>query len=138
MIVADTNVLVYLVVQSPQTPLAQQVAAKDADWVFPPLWRYEFTSAIATLLRAAALTATQAEDAIREADHLVAGREIAVDQIAALRAAATFNLSAYDAQYITLAHTLGTRCVTADGRVLRNVPSVAISPADFVAPPTGP
>ena len=138
MIVADTNILVYAVVQLPQTPLAQQVAARDAEWVFPPLWRYEFTSAVATLVRANALAAAQAEDAIREADRLVAGREISVDQIAALRTATAFNLSAYDAQYVTLAQSLGVRCVTADGRVLRNAPSVAISPNDFVALLPGP
>lgn len=138
MIVVDTNVLVYAVIQSPETPLAQRVAARDAEWAFPPLWRYEFTSAVATLIRGRALTVAQAEDGIREAERVVGGREFAVDQIAALGTAMTFNLSAYDAQYIRLAQSLGVRCVTTDNRMLRNAPGIAISLADFVAGPTGP
>lgn len=138
MIVVDTNILVYAIVQLPQTALAQQVAAMDPDWVVPPLWRFEFTSAVTTLVRGSALATTQAEAAINAAEQLTAGREMRVDQTAAFRAAIAFNLSAYDAQYVALAQQLKTRCVTADARMLRNAPGVAVSIADFVSPPKGP
>ena len=138
MIVVDTNVLVYTVVTSPQTAVAQQVLSADPDRLFPPLWRYEFTSAVATLVRGGALSAAQAEDAITEAERLVAGREQAVDQLAALRAAIAFDLSAYDGQYVALAQDRNVRCVTTDRRMLRNAPAVAVSPADFIAGLAGP
>lgn len=133
MIVADANLLIYAVVQSTHTQLAQEVARRDSEWVLPPLWRYEFTSAVVTMLRGRALDATQAQDAIREAERLVAGREMVVDQIVAFQTAVAFDISAYDAQYIALAQTLGVRCVTADGKLLRNTSKVAISMADFIA-----
>lgn len=138
MIVVDTNVLVYAIVMSPQTPDAQQVAARDPAWLLPALWRYEFTSAVATLVRGKALSLSQAEAAIAEAEQLVAGREVVVDQVAALRAAVAFDLSAYDGQFVALAQDRGIRCVTTDKRMLRNAPAVAISLADFIAGPTAP
>ena len=138
MIVVDANVLVYALVQLPQTPLAQQVAALDPDWVAPLLWRFEFTSAVTTLVRGSALNVAQAETAIREAEQLMAGRDARVDQTAAFRAAMTYNLSAYDGQYVALAEQLRIHCVTADARMLRNAQRVVISLADFVSRKTSP
>ena len=138
MIVVDANIVVYAIVRSAHTPLAEDVAARDPDWVAPPLWRYEFTSAVATLVRSGGLTASQAEAAIGEADRLMSGRERAVDQVAALHAAAAHDLSAYDAQYVALAQDEGVRCVTADARMQRNAPGVAVSPQAFIAGPTAP
>ena len=135
MIVVDTNVLVYVIVQLPQTALAQRVAARDPVWVVPPLWRFEFTSAVTTLVRAAALSAAQAEAALVAADALAAGREMFIGQDAAFRTAIAFDISAYDAQFVALAEQLGVKCVTADVRVLRNVPAVAVSIDDFANSP---
>ena len=138
MIVVDTNVLVYATVQSPQTASAQQVAVLDSNWVVPPLWRFEFTSAITTLVRGRALNETQAIKAIGAADQLASGREMEVEQLAAFRAAIRYDLSAYDGQYIALAERLNVQCVTGDARMLRNVPIVAVSVADFVQRATPP
>ena len=131
MIVVDTNVVVYAVVHLPQTALARQVAARDSDWVLPSLWRYEFTSAVTKMTRGLALSAAQAEVAIVEASRLVAGRERDVDQLLALRVALALGLSAYDASYVALAENLGLRCVTADARVVKCAPAIAVSLADF-------
>jgi len=138
MIVVDTNVLVYAIVQLPQTAFARQVATVDPDWVVPPLWHFEFTSAVTTLVHGLALSASQAEAAINYAEQLTAGREMSVDQVAVFRAAIAFNLSAYDAQYVALAEMLKIRCVTADARIVRNAPAVAVSISEFVAPAKGP
>jgi len=132
-IVVDTNVVVYAIVQLPQTALAQRVAALDPTWVVPPLWRFEFSSAAVTLVRGGALTAAQAEAAVAAADRLVGGRELAVDQRAVVRAALGYDLSAYDAQYIALAQQLGVPCVTEDARMARNASTVAMSMAHFIS-----
>jgi predicted nucleic acid-binding protein len=133
MIVVDANILIYAIVKLPQTSLARKVAAVDPDWAFPPLWRYEFTSAMTKMTRGNVLTPSQAETAIENAENMVAGREFAVDQVAALRLALAAGLSSYDATYIVLAQTLGIRCVTADAKVIRSVPATAVDLADFVA-----
>lgn len=134
MIVIDTNVLVYTIIRMPQTADARQVLASDPDWVVPPLWRFEFTSAVTTLVRAKALDEPKALSAITSADQVTSGREVSVDQVAAFRSAGKYNLSAYDGQYIALAEQLNARCVTSDSRMLRNVPGIAVSISDFIRP----
>jgi predicted nucleic acid-binding protein len=132
-IVVDTNILVYALIAMPETSLVREVAAIDPDWVVPPLWKYEFISALVTLVRGRALTAAQAEASIADAERLASPRELDTDLISAFRAASTFDLSAYDGTFIALAQDLNVRCVTADGRMLRNASTIAISPTDFVA-----
>jgi len=41
------------------------------------------------------------------------------------------NISAYDAQYITLAKELGVYCVTEDTRLLKKFPNLTISMKNF-------
>ena len=48
MIVVDTNVIAYVLIEGDKTALAQQVAKKDPDWKVPPLWRHEFLNVLAT------------------------------------------------------------------------------------------
>src|SRR5205823_2838052 len=130
MIVVDANVIVYCVVESERTALAKKIAAKDAIWIVPPLWRFEVTSALVTLVRAKALDRERAEIALQEADQMTSNREVAVVQQAAMDAALLFKLSAYDAQYIALAQRFKARCVTEDQRMLANAGHVAISIED--------
>ena len=49
----------------------------------------------------------------------------------ALELAARHNVSAYDAQFMALAVTLGVRCVTQDRALLRAFPQIAVSMRAF-------
>ena len=51
MIVADTNLIVYLFITGDQTTLAQQVLEKDSYWIVPPLWQSEFRNVLAAYIR---------------------------------------------------------------------------------------
>lgn len=132
MIVVDTNILVYAIVNGPQTASVHQVLAWDSDWAAPDIWRIEFVSAVTTLVRGRAISASDAESAIIDADRLMFSRDFSVNPVETFRAAQTYDLSAYDAQFVTLARNFGIRLLTADRRVLRNASSIAISPADFL------
>lgn len=122
MIVADANVLVYLLVQTPQTRLAEKWAEFDPKWCLPELWRFEFTNAVMTFVRSGKLSSAEGEDALSEAIELFSPMELRVDPIVAYRTALRFRISPYDANYICLAELLGVRCVTADKQLLERVP----------------
>jgi predicted nucleic acid-binding protein len=122
LIVADVNLLVYQAVQTPQTRLAERWADHDPHWFVPELWRFEFTNAITTLARNGRLDHDTAASVISNAIEAFSPRELPVDQVAVYRTAVRYRISSYDANYIVLAETLGTYCVTADRQMLERVP----------------
>ena len=131
MIVVDTNVVVYLSLDTPQTQLAQQIRDADPDWRVPPLWRYEFRNAAAQHMRSGGLTLRDAIEAVRSAERLLSGKERSVDPALVMRLVADSNLSAYDCEFVALAQTLGVVLVTWDRRIRREFPEIAVSPDAF-------
>lgn len=131
MIVVDTNLLVYLYVEGQRTLVAEAVAARDAAWVAPLLWRSEFRNTLAGLMRREALAV---EDAIRithEAERAMAGREYSVVSHHVLQLAARSGCSAYDCEFVALAQDLAIPLVTADRAVRRAFPAETIPPEAF-------
>jgi predicted nucleic acid-binding protein len=50
-----------------------------------------------------------------------------------LRLASVSKCSAYDCEFVALAHSLGVPLVTSDAEILDSFPSIAVSPKDFVS-----
>ena len=131
MIVVDTNVIAYVLIAGDKTALTQQVAKKDPDWKVPPLWRHECLNVLATSTRAAVIDAQQAEALWHKGLDLLVRAEREADGIASLKLAIEHAISSYDAQYIALAQSLETQCVTADKRMLKTFPGTAVSMKAF-------
>lgn len=131
MIVVDTNVIAYALIEGDKTALARQVAQKDPEWRVPPLWRHEFLNVLATAARAGVINARQAARLWRTGLGLLLQAERNVDGATSLKLAIEDGISAYDAQYIALAHSLNTHCVTEDKRMLKTFPATAISMEAF-------
>ncbi|MGH7581950.1 MAG: type II toxin-antitoxin system VapC family toxin [Gemmatimonadales bacterium] len=131
MIVADVNLVAYLLLGGPHTAAAQRVFQRDAVWAAPILWRSEFRSVLAAYMRHGNLTLQEAARAHELAVSLLSGREFTVsgDRVLDLLAAST--CSAYDCEYIALADDLGVPLVTADRQVLRAFADRAVSLTDF-------
>ena len=51
MIVADTNLIGYLYLESRHSPQAEKALRKDAHWAAPLLWRGEFRNVLALYIR---------------------------------------------------------------------------------------
>ena len=132
MIVVDTNVIAYSLITGDKTRLALRVQERDSFWRVPLLWRHEFLNVLATSIRFEVLEIEPAEGIWQQAVELLSPAEHPVDMRAALESAVDLKISAYDAQYITLARSLDTRCVTEDQRLLRACPNLTVSMADFV------
>ncbi|HJQ40826.1 MAG TPA: type II toxin-antitoxin system VapC family toxin [Thermoanaerobaculia bacterium] len=131
MIIADTNLVAYLLIASEHTRVARAVRARDSQWRLPTLWRSEFLNVLATSVKARVLTFEQAEEVWHVA-HIIFGRnEVDTTGVAVLKTAHSRNLSAYDAQFVVAALKLSVPLVTSDRRLLKACPDIAVSPAQF-------
>ncbi|MDF0642672.1 MAG: type II toxin-antitoxin system VapC family toxin [Nitrospira sp.] len=133
MIVADTNLLIYLYVQGQRTQDSEAVLRRDAVWAAPLLWRSEFRNALIGLVRKAVLQLDEALSILDEAERWVAGHEYSVISRHVLTLADQSGCSAYDCEFVALAQDLGAPLVTSDRQLLKAFPVVAVSPSAFVA-----
>lgn len=131
MIVVDTNVITYLLIEGEQTVAAQELWSLDSDWRVPPLWRHELLNVLATLGKAGGLDLHEAQEIWRTALDLFASSEEDVAPSAALRLAVQAGISAYDAQFVILARRLEVPLVTEDRRLRARVPEGLLSLAQF-------
>jgi predicted nucleic acid-binding protein len=132
MIVGDTNLIVYLYVDSDFTSRARQVHAIDPDWVFPPVARSEAANVLATLTREKWISPETAIVALERIEPRIVAGLRDVPMRAALELAVQRGVSVYDAQFIVLAGQLGVSLVTEDNRLKRGFPGVAISMEAFI------
>ncbi len=133
MIVADVNLIAYLLLGGSDQPLAQRVLERDSTWAAPLLWRSEFRNVLAAFMRQRGLSVSNAWRAHGLADQLLAGQEFTVPGDRVLALVATTACSPYDCEYVALAEELAVPLVTTDRQLLRAFPHRAISPTDFVA-----
>ncbi len=131
MIVADANLIAYLLIPGAQTAVARAVLLKDPVWHAPLLRRSEFNSILLKHIRRGDFDVVVAVELLESAQTLVGGREHHVVTADALRLAVTSKKSAYDCEYVVLAKDLGVTLVTADGKLADAFPGLAQSPIEF-------
>src|SRR5437870_2744817 len=106
MIVADTNVLLYLTITSDLTAAAEALYRKERHLAAPILWRSEFCNALSLYLRKGLLTLDESIRAYFYAKGVVAAHEYEVDPEDVLRLAAASGQTAYDCEFVALAERL--------------------------------
>jgi len=131
-IVTDTNLIAYLLLGGTGTSTARAVFIHNPNWAAPLLWRSEFRNILAGYLRRGELQIGDAITVQRKAEELLAGREHLVRSERVLRLVESSTCSAYDCEFVALAEQLKVPLVTADRRILRNFPSVAVNPSRYV------
>lgn len=131
MIVVDTNVIAYLLIQGPHTADSEDVYQRDADWHSPLLWRSEFLNVLSLAVRGGHLTLDESIEILAKAEILMAGKEHAVEPNAVLRLAVKSGCTAYDSEFAALAIDLDTILVTRDDKLLKAHPTFAKLPAAF-------
>ncbi len=131
MIVADTNLIAYLLIQGDETPLAEQVFAKDSEWIAPLLWRSEMQNVLALYIRQQTITLSQAIQIMSAAQTLMQTGSYQTTAEKVLTLVATSSCSAYDCEFVALAQDLQIQLVTSDKRILRDFPETAVSLLQF-------
>jgi predicted nucleic acid-binding protein len=132
MIVIDTNVLAYLLIEGDRTAEAQALRLADPDWRSDPFLLVEFSNLLATQVKAQALSAAQAEALLETAAQQIA-EWIEAPHAEVLALAIDRQISAYDARFIACARRLGAPLVTEDSRLRAATPGLSVSIAEAVA-----
>lgn len=126
MIVVDTNVLAYLYLPGRFSEAAEALLLRDSEWAVPRLWRSEFRNVLATYMRKGLLAYDDALSIHRKAEALVAGTEYDVGAGEVLRLARESGCSAYDCEFAALAEHLDVRLTSADARLCKAFPGIAV------------
>ena len=132
MICVDTNIICYRYMASPYSAAADAAWAKDADWIVPILWRSEFRNVLAGSIRRRSLTMEEAAAIANLAEEMLGQKEFTVSTSAVLQLVSSSHCSAYDCEFVALAHAEGVRLVTVDRQILHEFPRVAVSLERFV------
>jgi predicted nucleic acid-binding protein len=131
MIVVDTNVIAYLLIEGEHTAQAELVWIKDPVWVAPKLWRSEFRNIVALYLRQRYLSLEDAQQLVNEAEALMQGKEHEVTSEAVLKLVAASRCSAYDCEFVAIAQELNVPLITSDRKILTEFPNTELSMQDF-------
>ncbi len=132
MVVVDTNVLAYLLIEGDRTADAQALYTRDPDWRSEGFLLVEFSNILATYLRAGNLDRGAAEVLLASAETILSG-SLNLPNASALAIAAEFGVSAYDARFLGAARALRTRLVTEDAKLRRAAPRLTQSLSQALA-----
>ena len=131
MIVADTNLIAYLLIEGEFTDRAERVYQDDNSWAAPYLWRSEFRNILALYLRKEYLSIAEAKSKMQIAERIIAGKEFELLSVEILDLAMQSSLSAYDCEYVLLAQKLEIKLVTNDRKMRRSFPEITIDLASY-------
>ena len=132
MICVDTNIICYRYMASPHSPAADAAWAKDADWIAPVLWRSEFRNALTGSIRRRAVTSQESIQIASLAEAMLGANEFTVSSSAVLQLVSRSHCSAYDCEFVALAHAEGVQLLTVDRLILREFAETAISLEEFI------
>jgi len=133
MIVADTNIIAYLLLPSPFSDEADKLYTLDPEWAAPTLWKSELRNVLALYLRKGILALEQALHLQESAESMLAGHEFDVPSSQVLSLAKQSGCSAYDCEVVALALHLNVPLITQDQKVLKAFPEAAMTVADFLS-----
>lgn len=131
MIVVETNIIAYLLINGDQTDAATAVARKDPDWAGPRLWRSEMRNLLTLYVRRGIFSRQAAVLIMEEALIALQDREFDVDSSRVLELSEESGCSAYDCEFASLAEKLNVPLVTSDKKILAAFPKIAISMGSF-------
>ena len=132
MVVVDTNVLAYLLIEGERTAEAQALYVRDPDWRSEGFLLVEFSNMLATYVRSGRLDGAAAAGLLAGAQRILTGT-VALPHARALELALEFGVSAYDARFLAVARNLGAKLITEDAKLRQAAPAHTQTLAQAVA-----
>lgn len=132
MIVADTCLVFHLFNETFLTNCANKLLERDPYWVLPPLWREEYANVLSKLARKESRAIDEVISHFNYTLDELKNCEINVDTKKAIQISMEYNISVYDAHFVSLAKDLNTLLVTEDKEILKNCPHLSLSIQTFL------
>lgn len=133
MLLVDTNVVAYLLIDGDYTEAAQELRIRDSDWRSEAFLLVEFTNVLASSIARKRMTLSLAEQFLAKAAALLDGKLARIPHASVLALAARHRVSAYDARFLALADQLGSRLITEDARLRAAAPALTQSLSEALA-----
>jgi predicted nucleic acid-binding protein len=130
-IVADSNLVAYLLIPGHKSALAEKILIKDADWAVPLICRSEMRNILTLYMRHEGMSLGQATSTMEKAEALWRDREYTVPSDAVLKLTSLSLVTAYDGEYVVLAKQLGVTLITFDKPVRKAFPDITVEPETF-------
>jgi predicted nucleic acid-binding protein len=130
-IVADSNLVAYLLIPGDKSALADAIFQKDPEWAVPIICRSEVRNILTLYMRREGMTLSQAKETMERAESLWRNREYAVPSDDVLELTANHNVTAYDGEFVVLAKQLNVPLITFDKPIQKAFPAIAIEPEEF-------
>jgi len=132
MIVVDTNIISDLYISSDYSQQSEDLLSLDSNWVAPILWRSEFRNVLALYLRKNLLSLDEILLLLQQAEKLLNDHEYEIPSVNIMQLVKNSQCSAYDCEFVALAHYLDVPFITADKKIIREFPNVAKSISSFL------
>jgi len=132
MIVVDTNVIAQFLLPSPRSSLCERVHEIDPHWIAPRLWVNEFRNVLILYVRNKIISYDKAVEVLQFAERQFEDTTFDAKSSDIMIYSMKSTCSAYDLEFVSLAINMGVTLVTMDKQILREFPSVAKRPEDFV------
>jgi predicted nucleic acid-binding protein len=126
MIVVDSNILAYLLIDGVFCKRAEALLASDSNWISPLLWKSEFRNILAGYVRRKDFSFDKAYQIIREAEFILSSKEFEVDSLLVLELIRDSDCGAYDCEFVGLAIKNDCKLVTMDKQILKAFPKIAV------------
>jgi predicted nucleic acid-binding protein len=133
MLLVDTNVVAYLLIDGDYTEAAQELRIRDSDWRSEAFLLVEFTNVLVSSIARKRMTLSMAEDFLAKATSLFDGKLGRIPHASVLAITTRYRVSAYDARFLSLADQLGSRLITEDARLRAAAPALTQSLAEALA-----
>ena len=130
MIVADTNVVVQFVVGDDGSADAARLHSEDPVWAAPTILIGELRNVLLGFVRRGVLGPDHVKSMCDDAARMLGDRFADVPHDRVIDTALECGLTAYDAEFVVLARTLGVPLATSDREILEGAPDVAVSVRD--------
>jgi predicted nucleic acid-binding protein len=131
-IVADTNVVVKLVLRSPESEVVSRLFEGEPHWMAPRLVRSELLSVLSKQGPLVGFGVAESDEAYAVALEALEDSTLEPQPGRVLHLAMRSGRSSYDCEFVAVAEELGCRLATFDQQVLRSFPTIARTPQQLL------